>query len=525
MGSEKVALSRTPKVVLSTVVLLAAVLLAGPATAVAAPVALPPPAIPGVAPVPGAVAKVAQPSPNMGILAVTPDQGVVGTRMTIAGTGLPARTSLELTWSTANVTWMLDPEPGTVNYLGRHETKYAVVLDTVTTDAKGGFAVHLRAPQDWGGVHDIYAVIGNQEVDHGGFITLRKLTVSPTSGTVGTPITITYSGLGASEYEGGASLLWDNKFVGEMMANWTRGAAQVVIRAAGPPGRHLIDVGDAVDELYLNIPQSTLPYAGEFTTIFTVTKDDGRPAPHVETLVDVAPTLSDVTTLAANLATDPGVRAELASHSGPVNSRVAFSATGLKSTVPVQFVWSTVVGNRINCKGTCWSFVSEQVGTAKPADGLVRGFVQVPDGLGGWHVVQLMQGGRVLAQVPYYVEESIVGQGVSSLVVKEDQPFSVHLKGVGWTQLDNTVAVDYDNSYVGYGCGFNSNGDVVLNLHATGGPGTHLIDIYPVLYTLSPSYANAPFGMLPVLTYQQDEPGLALGYKLPAIRLAITVVP
>ena len=97
------------------------------------------------------------------------------------------------------------------------------------------------------------------------------------------------------------------------------------------------------------------------------------------------------------------------------------------------------------------------------------------------------------------------------------------LKGVGWTQLDNTVAVDYDNSYVGYGCGFNSNGDVVLNLHATGAPGTHLIDVYPVLYTLSPSFANTPFGMLPVLTYQDDEPGLALGYKLPAIRLAITV--
>ncbi len=30
--------------------------------------------------------------------------------------------------------------------------------------------------------------------------------------------------------------------------------------------------------------------------------------------------------------------------------------------------------------------------------------------------------------------------------------------------------------------------------------------------------------MLPVLTYAKDEPGLALGYKMPAIRLAITIV-
>ena len=49
--------------------------------------------------------------------------------------------------------------------------------------------------------------------------------------------------------------------MGEMMANWTRGVAQATIRAAGPVGTHIIDVGDAVDNLYLNIPQSTLPYA------------------------------------------------------------------------------------------------------------------------------------------------------------------------------------------------------------------------------------------------------------------------
>src|ERR1039458_2696770 len=92
--------------------------------------------------------------------------------------------------------------------------------------------------------------------------------------------------------------------------------------------------------------------------------------------------------------------------------------------------------------------------------GSLQSRIKVPDGLGGWHVVQLVQKGRILAQMPFYVEESIVGRGVSSVVVKEGQPFTIHLEGVGWTQLDNTVTVDYDNSYIGYGCGFNSNGDV-----------------------------------------------------------------
>ncbi len=498
------------------------------ATAVPLPpgaVALTPPAVPGVAPVPGALAAEAQPSPTMGILDVSPDQGIAGSPMTISGAHLPANAKVELTWSSANVTWLLDPEADTVNYLGRDETKFFTVLATTTTGTSGSFHLALRAPLDWGGVHDIYAVIGGQEDAHGGFITLRSLTVSPLRGPIGTPVTVTYSGLGASEYEGGGALLYDNHFVGEMMANWTRGVARVTIRATGPVGTHIIEVGDAVDNLYLNLPQSTLPYANGGTARFIVTKDDGRPSPSIDWPAHVAPTLTDVTTLkATGLAQKSHVSAQLASTSGQIGSSVELGASGVTATSPVQLVWSTVVGNRINCHGVCWAFVSQTLATANPAGGALHALIKIPDGLGGWHVVQLVQGGKVLSQVPFYVEESIAGPGVSSLVVKEGQAFSVHLKGVGWTQLDNTVAVDYDNSYVGYGCGFNSNGDVVLNLHATGGPGTHLIDIYPVLYTLSPSFANTPFGMLPVLSYQRDEPGLALGYKLPAIRLAVTVV-
>ena len=64
----------------------------------------------------------------------------------------------------------------------------------------------------------------------------------------------------------------------------------------------------------------------------------------------------------------------------------------------------------------------------------------------------------------------------------------------------------------------------MLDLYATGGPGVHLIDIYPMLYTLSPSFANTPYGMVPLLTYANDDPALALGYHLPALRFAITVV-
>ena len=461
----------------------------------------------------------------MGILQVNPDEGIAGTPMTISGSHLPANTNVELTWSTANATWLVQSQPDTVNYLGRADTEFAVVLETTSTDASGAFRVSLKAPQDWGGLHDIYAVVKGVEDAHGGFITLRTVTVTPRSGPVGTPITITYSGLGATLYTGGASLLWDNHYVGEMMANWTRGVARATIRAAGPVGKHTIQIGNAISYMYLNVPQSPIPYTNGAKVTFTVTQGAVAPAPSIDWPVDVAPTVSARTTLATSgLAVNTNVTAALASSIGPVDTNVALTASGLSTASPVSLVWSTVVGNRVDCASTCWAFASTPLGTASPVGGSLNTTITVPDGLGGWHVVQLMQNGQMVAQAPFYVEESVVGQGVSSLVVKEGQSFTIHLKGVGWTQLDNTVGVDYDNSYIGYGCGFNSNGDVLLHLNATGGPGVHLIDMYPMLYSLSPSFADTPYGMVPVLTYARDYPGLALGYHLPAIRLAITVI-
>lgn len=483
------------------------------------------PDIPGVPALPGPVASPAQPSSNIGILEVSPDQGVAGTPMTISGSGLPANASVELTWSTADATWMVQTEADTVNYRGSTDNYFSVVLDTTTTNAGGAFKVALKAPVDFGGLHDIYAVIKGTEDAHGGFLLMRTITVTPSSGPVGTPITITYSGLGASLYTGGASLLYDNHYVGEMMANWTRGTARAVIRASGGVGPHTIQIGNAISYLYLNVPQSPIPYTNGFHVTFSVTKDDGPPPASIAWPVSVAPTISARTTLqATGLATNSKVIASLATTDGPVNTSVALSASGFTSNAPISMVWSTVVGNRVNCKSTCWAFASTPLGTAKPAGGALQTNISVPDGLGGWHVVQLMQNGQQLAQIPFYVEESIVGQGVSSVVLKEGQPFTIHIKGVGWTQLDNTVGVDYDNSYMGYGCGFNSNGDVLLHLIATGGPGTHLIDLYPMLYSLSPSFADTPYGMVPVLTYAQDYPGLALGYHLPSLHFAITIV-
>jgi hypothetical protein len=503
--------------------LLVALTLTVSAAALADPATVAAPAVPGAAALPGPIVDPGTPAASLKLLTTAPDVALPGSTFTVAGSGLPAGKSVTLTWGTANVDWMLDARPDSVDYLGRKTTKITVQLARAQTDATGTFSVKLRTPYDFGGLHDLYAVVDGQQVAKGGLLIARAASIRPKSGPVGTPITVIYSGLGSSLYEGGASLLYDNKYAGAITANWTRGTAIMKIRAAGSPGKHTIEVADAISFKYLNIQQSPIPWGTGFKFAFTVTKDKGRPAPTIDWPMPVARTMSTLTTLGSM--TSSSATATLATTTGEVSTKVAVAATGLQPNVPVELAWATVAGNRVNCTGTCWSFVSVPLGNGTAAaDGTLKSSIKVPDGLGGWHVVQLSQGGEVKAQVPFFVKRSFAGRGVSRLVLKEGQRFTIHLKGLGWTQLDNTIAVDYDNSYVGYGCGFNSNGDVVMNMIATGGPGTHLIDMYPLLYTQQPSYANTPYGMVPMLTYARDVPGLALGYQLPAMRLAITIV-
>src|SRR5262249_41010457 len=157
-----------------------------------------------------------------------------------------------------------------------------------------------------------------------------------------------------------------------------RGVATVQIRAAGPVGRHTIEVADAISFDYLNLPQSPIPWATGKHFTFTVTKDPGILKPRLDWPVTVAPTLDARTTLAAVSGGATGnASATLSTTSGAVLSKVDVSASGLTPHTPVNLVWSTVIGNRVNCSGTCWNFVSVPLGAgAATAAGTLKSSVQ-----------------------------------------------------------------------------------------------------------------------------------------------------
>ena len=490
--------------------------------------------------------------PNMVNMDISVSQGPEGTKAIISGKNLPASTQLQLTWSTADGAWLADVQPNTVNYMGVKYTKYNVNMASVLTDASGSFTYNLVIPKDFGGVHDIYAVKDGVALAHTGFQMNPTLSISPKSGPIGTPITVTYTGMGANLYTGGVSVLWDNSYAGEATAIWTRGTAVFNLRASGNVGIHYVAATAGIGVQYMNILQSPVPFAKGSAASFQITRGASNLTASIDYPKAITPTVSQKTTL-STVGMDPNTKAvaTLSQDSGIVGTSVKLSVSGLTTAGTHQIVWSTVVGNRVNCTGTCWAYSSIPLGTGTPVSGNLSQSITIPDNLGGWHVVQIKQGETIEAQSPFYVKENIFnyldkngkvlsagiakadssnlpesrdGSGIPTRTFKVGEEFTIAMKGVGWTQLDNTLAVTYDNSFIGYGCGFNSNGYMVVHLIATGSVGTHLIDLHPVLYVFQPSFANTPYGALPVLTNNTDLPGLALGYQPPAVHFAIKIV-
>jgi len=490
-----------------------------PGSAAAETRVIPPPVLKGVPGLPGPIAAPAQPAPQgLSLLRTTPDNGAVGSSFTLSGEGLPRNKSVDIVWATGKGAYVLNPTQYDVEFVGRQLEPVNVVLAKGTTDAAGRLSLQLKVPRDYGSIHDIYAVADGRQVAKGGFLVNRAYTVTPKKGPIGTPITITVTGLGWKSYESTVALIWDNRFAGYISSTTTRGAATVRIRAAGPVGEHTIEMVNAGSALpYLDIEQAGLFFVGRYKTNFTVTGDKGPPKPSMEWPEAVKPTVATRTTLLG--VTTTGVTARLSSQIGDVLSKVDVTASGLAPGVPVDLKWATPVGTRSLASG--WSMASDPLGRATPAaDGSLRTSIEIPNNLGGWHTVQLYQNGKLQAEVSYYVRQKLLG--VTPTTVKAGEMFTIRVRGVGWTELDNGFAVTYDNAYAGFACGFYEKGDVKLNLYATGGPGTHLIDFYPMIYKgKSTDLWNQ---QLPMLSFKQDNPGLALGYKLPAMRIAIRVV-
>lgn len=444
-----------------------------------------------------------QPLEVTGKLALEPAHGPWDTKVTATATGMQASTKYDLVWTTGKVAWKLSDDRS--KFLGRSASVIQKVLQSPTTDATGGFHASFTVPQGFGYAHDVMVVDAQNIIRNKSLFDVDMVTaISPTSGPVGTPITVEVKGIGWQSYQNSFQLAWDNAYTGWVSSVMTDGYAKVVIPATGKPGTHSITLGHSeFGAPYLNPQQQPVVASRPFPHIpFTIT--DG-PAVLPEPVENQG---------FATIAAKPVDKGIWTSPGGAVaGTPVTLNAKALPPNTDVELTWTTMVGNR---SVTGFEERTTSIGTTRTdAKGVFSWALKVPDDLGGDHVLSARIGDTVVAKTNLYILANAfplsVDRGPSGTKV------SVHLKGVGWTETEQIYHLVYDNAFAGYSCAFQSAGDIEILLTVAGESGWHFIDLYPGIYQGSET-RPANYKM-PQLTALTDHPG----NPLPIFRFAFLV--
>ena len=439
-------------------------------------------------------------------LSLTYKSPTVGADVVAKATGLPAGKTVDLTWATVTGGWVVEDY---YRFRGKKYEDATISLGTFTVDSAGALDARFTIPEDYGGVHEVLALIDGKPVAQNGIEVTQSFELTPASGPVGTPIELRVKGLGWRTMESTWVVNWDNNLVGFVSAAGTKGSAVARFRAAGPSGEHVVRILTGYQgQGYLNYEQS--PVAHLPRPQFTFRTMPGPP-PSVTAFAEPYQRQpvpkTEVQVADATLSLD---RTQ-----GPVGSRVMLRGDGFPANSSLQLAWQTYVGSRVSGNG--FEPQEQEFGSVKVgSDGRIESPLTIPDDLGGLHGLALRDGDKTLARAFFVIETSIVSISATSGPV--GTPVTIHLKGVGWTEYDNIYVATYDNAYMGYACGFNSQGDVVINFHATGTPGIHIIDLYPGIYQGPPTETQLLYRQ-PQLTYSDDHPG----NKIPALRFMFEV--
>jgi hypothetical protein len=412
--------------------------------------------------------------------------------------GLPRNQTLQLLWQTSSGSWKVDGG----SLIGDQYTSGEEQIGTVRTSASGTASGSFPVPAGFGGERAFgLATPGGTVIADASLIESISASIAQTTEPQGGFFDLQVKGLGSNGYFKEYTVVYDNHYMGFISGVTTNGTANFQVRAEGV-GPHVIGlITGSVEGPYLNAQQS--PYPATVDYWFPVTVTSGNP----ETVNDPEP----------NVSLPNGDNLTVTPNSGIVGSPLSLQGSGLPKNTSLDVVWHTMAGNRVSSAGYATNtFVLTTVRT--DAHGAFTWSGQVPPDLGGPpHEITLENDGQVMGSGEFRIMPAVVS--VTPNPVKQGQTFTVHMTGVGWSEYDNIYSVDYDNAFMGYGCGFNSHGDVQMVLSASGGPGVHFIDIYPSPYKSSNPLPNW-YGM-PQLTYAQDHPGDAL----PAFHLVIQVEP
>ena len=478
-------------------------------------------------------------------ITVSPPAAVTGADVLVSGQGYPPNVGLTLQWSTVNASWVVTGNPPRVTgvravpvetSLKQVQTNGSGSFSTHATVPGDYGGQHI--------IQALFA--NGTAINGRAIFTLEpSFAVSPVSGPSGTPIKVTAKGLGYGPYSTNYFLYWDNYQVGYFTALTSHGATNFTFYASGTPGTHYLVIyqgypgpgylnpWDAAPSLETqSLFASYIPFHAEFN----MTGDPSTTSIAVPSLAVFAAALvsiglfvsmsrtvpekrnkfgralAAVLIIIAIVAAGAGAYLALAPSSTGAPSSYTPQATTVRPLITVPQNNATTgprisvspdiasVGQNITINGAGFqpgsqvplSFsdregdnilgfkvVNSPLKNVTPGpDGTFSFTMKAPATLGGIHYISAANltrnsNGTLFIQRTATINATQGPDGATVAVV---------LRGVGWTFNTNLAALDYDNSYIGYGCGFFSNGNVTFYVTVTGAAGIHTIDVYPSVW-------------------------------------------
>src|SRR6185503_16580190 len=109
----------------------------------------------------------------------TYDKPTVGAQVHVAATDLPAGKTVDLMWETVSGGWVIEDY---YHFRGKKYSKATSPLGKFTIDASGRLDATFAIPEDYGGVHDVIALVDDKPVAQNGVEVTQSFEMSPMSG-------------------------------------------------------------------------------------------------------------------------------------------------------------------------------------------------------------------------------------------------------------------------------------------------------------------------------------------------------
>jgi hypothetical protein len=228
-----------------------------------------------------------------------------------------------------------------------------------------------------------------------------------------------------------------------------------------------------------------------YNYLTTSTKSSAKYVPQVSSVIPGITVPQTTATSGPRITVTPNVAI--------VGTTVNVTGSGFTPSSPLPVSWSTRVGNNLNgfkiVEKSLKNVTSDQSGSFTFT-------MRVPSDLEGDHFISVDNLTQNSNATLYIQRDATItpNEGPAGTEI------TIQLLGTGWDFNTNIVVIDYDNSYVGFACGFNSQGNITVTIPAVGAPGLHTIDLYPSIYLGPPEPSEPMVYRYPIMTpYDQPE--------------------